>query len=63
MTFIEIARTSNPEKSARCRGHARRALAEIQRGLMEPASHGLSKNHIVFLEQRLIEIEFALSGF
>jgi hypothetical protein len=39
MTFIDAARIhSNPANSARSLGNARKALAEIQRGLMKPTA-------------------------
>jgi len=64
MTFIGIAlaaSTSDPQKSARNSGHAHKALAEIQRGLAEPAYHGLSEDEVAFLEQRRAEIEVSLA--
>ncbi len=52
MTFVEAAGVhSNPATSARALGNARKALAEIQRCLKNPAAHGLSKDEVVFLEK------------
>jgi len=62
MTFIKIASASNSERSARYLGNARKTLAEIQRGLMEPAFYGLSEYQILFLEQYRAEIDIALGG-
>lgn len=65
MTFIGIAKShSKPGRSARSLGNARKALAEIQRCLMQPADFsGLGDNKIVFLEQHCKEIESALRAF
>ena len=62
MTFIDCARyASNPESADRYRGHARKALAQIQKGLAKPEYHGLSEDEVVFLEQRSVEIELAMA--
>jgi hypothetical protein len=61
MTFIDVARTLSPDHSARSLGNARKALAQIRRGLMKPTAHGLSEDEIVFLERRCREIELALA--
>ena len=64
MTFIDAARIhSNPANSARSLGNARKALAEIQRGLMKPTARGLSEDEVLFLEQRCTEIELAIATF
>lgn len=65
MTFIDVARSrSQPEDSARSLGNARKALAEIQRGLMKPTEFsGLNEKEIVFLELRCTEINSALLAF
>jgi len=61
MSFIAAARNhSNPANSARSLGNARKALAEIQRGLIKPTAHGLSEDEVLFLEQRRTEVESAL---
>ena len=61
MTFIDVARSHRRrEHSARSVGNARKALAEIQRGLMRPDFSGLSENEIAFLEDRCTEIKSAL---
>jgi hypothetical protein len=61
MTFVEAAGVhSNPATSARALGNARKALAEIQRCLKNPAAHGLSEDEVVFLEKRCTKIESAL---
>jgi hypothetical protein len=62
MTFIGIALSSNPQKSARYCVHARKALAEIKKGLAKPAYYGLSEDQVEFLEHRRTEIEVALAG-
>jgi hypothetical protein len=64
MTFIDAARIhSDPANSSRALGKARKALVEIQRGLMKPTVRGLSEDEVLFLEQRCIEIESALTTF
>jgi len=64
MSFIAAARNhSNPANSARSLGNARKALAEIQRGLIKPTAHGLSEDEVLFLERRSTEIESALATF
>ena len=61
MTFINAARIhSDPANSARCLGNARKAFAEIQRGLMKATASGLSGDDVLFLEQRCAEIESEL---
>jgi len=61
LTFIAMARDHlNPERSAGLLRNARTALSQIQRGLANPAFHGLSENEIAFLEQRCTEVESAL---
>src|ERR1035441_5653751 len=61
MMFIDVAirasTSSNHGKSARNCLHARKALAEIQKGLAKPARHGLSEEQVIYLEQRRAEIE------
>jgi hypothetical protein len=37
-----------PENAAHALGNARKALAEIQRGLMKPTAHGLSEGQVLF---------------
>jgi cob(I)alamin adenosyltransferase len=62
MTFIDAARShSNPANSARSLGNARKALAEIQHGLMKPTARGLSEDEVLFLKRRCREIESALA--
>jgi hypothetical protein len=64
ISFIEAARIhSNPADSASSLGKARKALAEIQRGLMKPTARGLLEDEALFLEQRCREIESALATF
>jgi len=64
MTFIDCARLrtlrANPEGFANSVNNARKALAEIQRGLVNPTARGLSGNEASFLERRSGEIESAL---
>ena len=60
ITFINMASTSSPGNAARLVGHALKALAQIQRGLSDPDYHGLTQDHVVFLERRCVEIELAL---
>jgi cob(I)alamin adenosyltransferase len=63
MTFIDAARGhSDPAKSPRSLGNARKALAEIQRSLMKPTARGLSKDEVLFLKRRCREIESALGA-
>ncbi len=62
MSFIDAARIhANPANSSRSLGNARKALAEIQRGLMKPTARGLSEDEVLFLRQRCTEIESALA--
>ena len=64
MTFIIVARNHlKPENAARSLGNARKALAEIQRGLMKPTARGLSEDQVLFLEQRCTEIKISAAGF
>ncbi len=64
MSFIDAARIhSNPANSTRSLGSARKALAEIQRGLMKPTARGLSEGEVSFLEHRCTEIERAIATF
>jgi hypothetical protein len=64
MTFINAARIhSDPANSARSLGNARKALAEIQRGLMKATASGLSGDDELFLEQCCAEIESELATF
>ena len=64
MTFIDAATIhSDPADSARSLGNARKALTEIQHGLMKPVARGLSDDEIVFLERRCAEIDLALAAF
>jgi hypothetical protein len=64
MTFIDSARIHlNPGASAISLGNARKAFAQIQRGLMRPASHGLNENEVLVLEKRRAQIEAALATF
>ena len=61
MTFIGLARSHlDPKHSARSLENALKALAQIQRCLMNPTRHGLSEHEIVFLSQRCTGIELAL---
>ncbi|HEY1203790.1 MAG: hypothetical protein ABSH46_02985 [Bryobacteraceae bacterium] len=62
MTFIASARLRHsPEGSAISIDNARKALAEIRRGLMKPSRrHYLSEAEVFFLEQRCAQIEAAL---
>ena len=64
MTFIHSAEIhTNPENSVVSLGNARKALAQINRGLMRPASYGLGKDEVLFLAQRCTQIEKALEIF
>jgi hypothetical protein len=64
MTFIDCAGLhANSASSARSLGNARKALAEIQRCLMNPIARGLNENEVLFLEQRCTEIKSALATF
>jgi len=64
MSFIDAARIhSNPANSARSLGNARKALAEIQRGLMKSTARGLSEGEVSFLKQRCTEIELTIATF
>jgi hypothetical protein len=61
LTFIEVARTANDP--SRPLGKANMALAEIQRGLMNPERRGLSEYEVEFLVERRAEIETRLAEF
>ena len=63
MTFIDSARLQrNPVQSAISLGNARKALAEIRRGLMKPSRRRyFTGAEVFFLEQRCAEIEAALA--
>jgi hypothetical protein len=64
ITFINAAkRYSSPEDSVRWLGNARKALAEIQEGLMRPDERGLSESEVLFLARRSTEIRLALGQF
>lgn len=64
MSFIDSARIHfNPANSARSLRNARKALAEIHRGLMKPTVRGLDEDAVLFLQDRCIEIESALAKF
>jgi hypothetical protein len=64
MTFVGCARLrglrANPEGFANSVNNARKALAEIQRGIVNPTARGLSGSEVSFLERRSEEIESAL---
>jgi hypothetical protein len=61
MTFINCARRrANPEGFANSVNNARKALVEIQRGIVNPTARGLSGSEVSFLERRSEEIESAL---
>lgn len=62
MTFIDCAKLSTtPQGRTRSLGNAFNALAEIHRGLMNPASRGLSQDEVAFLADRHTQIEAALA--
>ena len=64
MTLIDVARNhSRPEYSIRSLGNARKALAEIQIGLMRPDARGLSDSEMVCLARCAAEIQLALDQF
>jgi cob(I)alamin adenosyltransferase len=64
MTFIGTARIhSNPANAARSLRNARKALAEIQRGLLNPAGRRLSEDEVLVLKQRCVKIESELATF
>jgi hypothetical protein len=64
MTFIDAARIyPNPDSSASALRSARKALGEIQHGLMKFTIRGLTEDEVLFLEQRCTEIESALATF
>ena len=64
MTFIDSARLRrSPGESAISIGNARKALAEIRRGLKRPSRRRyFTENEVFFLEQRCAQIEAALSA-
>ena len=61
LTFIKIARAA--KDPSRPLGKANMALAEIQRGLVNPEKRGLSEGEVVFLAGRRVEIEARLAEF
>ena len=63
MTFIDSARLRrSPKESAISIENARKALAEIRRGLMRPSRHRyFTEDEVFFLEQRCAQIEAALA--
>ncbi|MFN0167824.1 MAG: hypothetical protein ACKV22_15460 [Bryobacteraceae bacterium] len=64
MTFIGSARIlSSPADAVGSLENARKALAEIQRGLLNPAGHGLSEDEVLVLMRRCVEIESELATF
>lgn len=64
MTFIGAAKNhSRPEESMHALRNARKALAEIHKGLMFPGARGLSECEVLFLAQRSTEIQLALDQF
>ena len=64
MTFIGVAQVhSRPEYAARSLENARKAIAQIQRCLMDPAHYGISEDEMAFLEHRCALIESALRDF
>jgi hypothetical protein len=61
MTFIDCARLHTHHGNfANSVSNARKALAEIQRGLANPTARGLRLNEVSFLERRSQEIKLAL---
>jgi hypothetical protein len=48
--------------AARSVENARKALAVIQRSLMQPSRAGLNEDEVFFLEQRCVTIETALAS-
>ena len=65
MTFIDSARVQrSPLNSAVSLGNARKALAEIRRGLAKPYRHRyFTEDEVFSLEQRCAQIEAALERF
>ena len=63
LTFIDSARLRRgPEESGVSIENARKALAEIRRGLMKPSRRRyFTEAEVFFLEQRCAEIEAALA--
>jgi hypothetical protein len=63
LTFIDSARVQrNPVNSAVSLRNARKALAEIRRGLLKPSrSRYLTEDEVFFLKQRCAQIEEALA--
>jgi cob(I)alamin adenosyltransferase len=63
MTFIDCARLHTHHGNfANSVSNARKALAEIQRGLANPTARGLSVNEVSFLERRSQKINLALAA-
>jgi cob(I)alamin adenosyltransferase len=61
LTLIGVAGVhTSPANSAHALSNARKALAEIQRGLLTRAARGLSEDEVLFLELRCTEIQLAL---
>jgi hypothetical protein len=64
MTFIGVAQVHlRPEHSARSLENARKALAQIQRCLMDATYYGISEVELALLEHRCTLIESALREF
>jgi hypothetical protein len=64
LTFISLARCRlRPEDSARSLENARKALAQIERCLMDPPHYGISEIDLVFLKQRCMVIDLAFQDF
>jgi len=65
LTFIDSARLQrNPVNSAVSLGNARKALAEIRRGLAKPyRQRYFTEDEVFLLEQRCAQIEAALERF
>lgn len=63
LTFIDSARLHrSPNESAISIENARKALAEIRRGLMKPSRRRyFTEDEVFFLEQRCAQIEAALA--
>ena len=63
LTFIDSARLQrNPVNSAVSLENARKALAEIRRGLLKPSrGRYFTDDEVFFLEQRCAQIEEALA--
>jgi hypothetical protein len=64
LTFIDFAKSRlRPEDSARSLENARKALAQIERCMMDPTHYGISEIEMAFLEQRRTVVELALRDF